>query len=115
MPDWMIWMVIAFAIMGCGRGCGRAVHGYGRHHRQRMREMREEMKTVGPRARTQLAEGPAEWQQASQLRQEAKPLTRQPATAPRETPLETLQRQFVAGSLSLEQYEAEVNKLERLD
>ena len=33
----------------------------------------------------------------------------------RETPLEVLQRKFVSGPMTLEQYEAELDKLERLE
>ena len=86
------------------------MHGYGRRYRDRVREGREEMRAVGPGARARLAAGPAEWEQASSRkpRMAARP-------ARRETPLQALQRKFVDGSLSLEQYESEVDKLERLD
>jgi hypothetical protein len=115
MPDWLIWMVIAFAIMGCGRSCGRRMHGYGRYHRERMRDRREEMRAVGPRARTQLADGPPEWEHTS-VSQRPRKAASSPAPPPRrETPLQALQRRFVDGSLSLEQYESEVDKLKRLD
>ena len=110
MPDWMIWMVIAFAIMGCSRGCGRAVQGYGRRHRERMSDRREEMRTVGAGAHPQLAEGPPEWATPS-----ARTPRQRAPSRPRETPLQALQRRFVEGSLSLEQYESEVDKLERIE
>jgi hypothetical protein len=36
-------------------------------------------------------------------------------TTPRGTPLEVLQRRFVSGPMTLEQYEAELDKLGRLE
>ena len=41
------------------------------------------------------------------------PGTSTPAVLPRETPLESLQRRFVAGSISVEQYEDELDRLLR--
>lgn len=41
------------------------------------------------------------------------PGTSAPAMPPRETPLESLQRRFVAGSISVEQYEAELDRMLR--
>lgn len=41
------------------------------------------------------------------------PGTSAQAVLPRETPLESLQRRFVAGSISVEQYEAELDRMLR--
>lgn len=61
-----------------------------------------------------LASGPEE-----RLGHGARPHARRTAaralTTRRETPLEALQRRFVSGPMTVEQYETELDKLERLE
>ncbi len=88
MPDWLIWVVIAAVLSGCGRGCGWGVRRYrGLQHGDA-----DEGRVGGPRARRHLTGG----------------------SQPVGTPLEALQRKFVKGAITLEQYEAEIDKLEHL-
>jgi len=77
--------------------------------------MRDRM-TDGDMTRTQshprLASGWEEW-----LGGNPQPRSRnaEVKTTRRETPLAVLQRKFVSGPMSLEQYEAELDKLDRLE
>jgi hypothetical protein len=96
MPDWVIWVAIGVLFMSWRRS--RACCGVGakRIHGQRDRT-RDRMTDGGMAANPQ-------------------PRSRNGAlkATPSETPLEALQRKFVSGPMTLEQYEAELDKLERL-
>lgn len=88
MPDWLIWVVIAAVLSGCGRGCGWGVRRYrGLQHGDA-----DEGRVDSPKARRRLTRG----------------------SRPVGTPLQALQREFVNGAITMEQYEAEIDKLEHL-
>ena len=97
MPDWIIWVVIAAVLSGCGRGCGWGV----RRYRSLQHGDADEGQVRGPRARRRLTCGVEENAVARSSR-------------PVETPLQALQRKFVNGGLTMEQYEAEIDQLEHL-
>ena len=88
MPDWLIWVAIAAVLSSCGRGCGWGV----RRYRSLQHGDADEGRVRGPRARRHLTRG----------------------SRPVETPLQALQRRFVNGAITMEQYEAEIDKLEHI-
>ena len=106
MPDWVIWVVIAAVLSGCGRGCGWGV----RRYRGLQRGDVDEGRVGGPRARRHLTRG-VEENVVARARQ---PIEEPAVSRPVETPLQALQRSFVNGTITLEQYEAEIDKLEHL-
>ncbi len=106
MPDWLIWVVIAAVLSGCGRGCGWGVRRYrGLQHGEV-----DEERVRGPRARRHLTRGVEE----NMVARAREPIGEPAVSRPVETPLQTLQRKFVNGAITLEQYEAEIDKLEHL-
>jgi hypothetical protein len=109
MPDWVIWVAIGVFFMSWRRSRGCCSMGVKRIRGQRER-MRDGMMSTGSQPR--LASGREEW-----LGRRPQPRSRNgEVRAPRrETPLEVLQRKFVSGPMTLEQYEAELDKLERLE
>ncbi len=89
MPEWVIWGILWFALFRLFRRRGYlGACGRGRMHRWDC-EWRE------PRVRDRESPGPT-----AQLAQMS--------------PLEALQRRFVSGSISLEEYESELDQLMRL-
>lgn len=113
MPDWVIWVAIAVVFMSWrrGRSCGgigvRRVRGHGDRMRDRMTDGGM---TTGTQPR--LASGREEWLGGGRKHRSGNGEVKAP---PRETPLEALQRKFVSGPMTLEQYEAELDKLDRLE
>ncbi len=106
MPDWLIWVVIAAVLSGCGRGCGWGVRRYrGLQHGEV-----DEGRVRGPRARRRLTRGVEE----NVVARAREPIEKPAVSRPVGTPLQALQRKFVNGALTLEQYEAEIDKLEHL-
>lgn len=86
MPEWLIILIVFFVVSRVVRS-----RGHGRH-------------CMGGRSqRLDRAERRA-------LRRESQPAI--PAAKP-ETPMEALQRRYVEGNLTVEQYEAELDKLYR--
>ena len=106
MPDWLIWVVIAAVLSSCGRGCGWGV----RRYRRLQQGDADEGRVRGPRARPHLTHGVEENVVASGR----EPIEEPAVSRPVETPLQALQRKFVIGAITLEQYEAEIDKLEYL-
>ncbi len=106
MPDWLIWVAIAAVLSGCGRGCGWGV----RRNRGRPREAAEAGRVGGPGARRGLTRGVEE----NAMARAREPIGRPAVSRPVETPLQALQSKFVNGAITLEQYEAEIDKLEHL-
>ncbi len=105
MPDWLIWVVIAAVLSGCGRGCGWGVRRYrGLQHGDA-----DEGRVDSPKARRHLTRGVEE--NVARARQ---PIEEPAVSRPVETPLQALQREFVNGAITMEQYEAEIDKLEHL-
>lgn len=113
MPDWLIWGAIAALVLiwrGSRRGARHAgplqldcCSGAGRRRLGR--------EHGGADVRQRLVEGRADRLAAG----EAAPTAAGLGAARRESPLKALQRRFVAGAISLEQYEAELDRLDRLD
>ncbi len=106
MPDWLIWVVIAAVLSGCGRGCGWGV----RRYRGLQHEDADEGRVRGLRARRHLTRGV----EANGVARARQPIEETAVSRPVETPLHALQRRFVNGAITLEQYEAEIDKLEHL-
>jgi hypothetical protein len=114
MPDWVIWVAIAVFFMSWRRSracCGMGVTRL-RGHRERMRDRMTNGGVTGSHSQPRLASGREEW-----LGGNPQPRSRsgKVKATRRETPLEALQRKFVSGPMTLEQYEAELDKLERLE
>ena len=116
MPDWLFWVAFAVLFMSfrasvrCGSGCGTGARRL-RGRRDALEEGRRARGSSGSHAQPRLASGGEEWLGRTPPRSQepARPASR------RESPLEVLQRRFVSGSMTLEQYEAELDKLDRLD
>jgi len=106
MPDWLIWVAIAAVLSGCGRGC---VCG-ARRYRGMQHGDAEEGRVRGPRVRRHLTRG-AEENVVARARE---PIEEPAVSRPVETPLQALQHRFVNGAITMEQYEAEIDKLEHL-
>ncbi len=106
MPDWLIWVVIAAVLSSCGGGCGWGV----RRYRRLQHGDADEGRVRGPRARRRLTRG-VEENAAARARE---PMEEPAVSRPVETPLQALQRKFVNGAITLEQYEAEIDKLDQL-
>ena len=105
MPDWLIWVVIAAVLSGCGRGCACGVRRYrGLQHGDA-----DEDRVRGPRARRHLTRGVEE----NVVARAREPIEEPAVSRPVETPLQALQRKFVNGAITLEQYETEIDKLEQ--
>ena len=113
MPDWLIWFIAFLAIVGCGTGCRRVWH----HRRLRAAP---DTGTAG-----ELSSGGSVNAAATSTESPSPPTgTEAAAAAPPtepsdsgmrgdDTALGVLQRRFVDGKISLEQYEAELDRLDR--
>ncbi len=116
MPDWLIWVAIAAFFMSfrgrmsCRDGCDVGTRRIGQRS-ERMRKRLHDRGAAGSRGQARLASGGERDPSRSPRQRSARTAAR--ATR-RESPLEALQRRFVSGTLTLEQYEAELDKLERL-
>lgn len=101
MPEWLLWMAAVWFVLGCGTGCRRGV---------RTRRM-----SAGE-GRGRGTGGPADAGRGSERKGVAAAARSRPSGAtPKEGAVATLQRQYVEGVLSLEQYEAELDRLDRRD
>jgi hypothetical protein len=118
MPDWVIWVAIGVLFMSWRRS--RACCGVGvkriRGHRERMQGRGRDRMTEGGmsvnRPQPRLAGGREEWLDGNARHRSLNGTLR---ANRRETPLEALQRKFVNGPMTLEQYEAELDQLDRLE
>lgn len=113
MPDWVIWVAIGVLFMSWRRSracCGVGVKRIPGHRERTRDRMTDGMATM--RSQPRLASGREDW-----LGAKPRPRSRNGETKPTrsETPLEALQRKFVSGPMTLEQYEAELDKLDRLE
>ena len=104
MPDWLIWVVIAAVLSSCGRGCGWGV----RRYRRLQQGDADEERVRGRRARHRLTCCGDE----KAVARAREPMEQPAVSRPVETPLQALQRRFVNGAITMEQYEAEIDKLE---
>lgn len=91
---WMFWALFFVIFFGCGRMCGWGVRRYA-DRRRRYREDDEEPQ-------------PARLGDATAA-QPARPIR------PRETPVQRLQKRFVDGRITIEEYERELDHLDRLE
>lgn len=109
MPDWLIWLLAFWLLFGCGTGCRRAWS---------RRQVRGGAASADPAAlrpgRSEPVIGSASAPGTSShggVDDRAAP----PGRERPETRLESLQRRFVDGSITLEQYEAELDRLDRAE
>lgn len=117
---WMFWVLFFVVFFGCGRMCGWGA----RRFVDRRRGLEdggldeEAYRVSGPRSRAELDSGAG-----SRLARDAMRSTSagdamsepSPLKRPRESPLEKLQRAFVDGRLTVEEYERELDRLERIE
>lgn len=105
MPDWLIWLAAFWLLFGCGAGCRRI------RSRRRLAAGGASADTRAVHSRSGSSAGasvtPASASSALP-RGDAGPRAGKP-----ESRLESLQRRFVDGALTLEQYEAELDRLDR--
>lgn len=100
---WLFWILVAALFFGCGRACGWG----GPRERHRIDRKREDG-----------LEGREEKPRLDQARAPEPRRARDPKPVPvaaRQSPLKSLQREFVEGRITLEEYERELDALERLD
>lgn len=98
-PDWVIWAVFGYIFFRLARGRRRRWRRWDRWSEgHQPRELERETPTPGlPRQSTAAPPVPA------------------PPVRPKETPLQALQRDFVEGRISMDEYEWQLDRLERLD
>ena len=115
MPDWLIWFIAFWVIVGCGSGCRRL---WGRRRLAGGTE---------PGATGELSAGGAGHEAQGSVGKDPQSISAQaaaPASSTSPDPADTgmhtddtvlgaLQRRFVEGNISLEQYEAELDRLDR--
>jgi hypothetical protein len=101
-PDWLIWVVVATLCAGCAGACRIGWKRY----RGIPGRARSEESLSGPPPRSELPESRARLAGES-------PDTGAPGKEVPKTPLEVLQERFVGGQITLEQYERELDKLEK--
>lgn len=106
MPDWLIWLAAFWLLFGCGAGCRRAWS----HRRLRGGAEAVDQRTLDSTRSGAAALGPNP-PGASALR--PPPEGRVPDSGRLETALEALQRRFVDGAITVEQYEAALDRLDR--
>lgn len=105
--EWLAWLIIACAVLfGCGRGCA---WGYRRHRRVAGHEMSGGR--VGSGRREALRAAPSEPAIPAEAREPVAVGGRERV----ESPLETLQRRFIEGSIDVEEYERELDRLYHLE
>ena len=117
MPDWLIWFIVIWVLFGGGAGCR---WGWRRSHGRRLSERDEdalEDPTVGPARQVPASVHDSETPAAAATA--TGPVVTEPGAAVRptkpETPLERLQREFVEGTISLDRYEEEIDRLPTLE
>ncbi len=106
MPDWLIWLAAFWLLFGCGAGCRRAWS----HRRLRSGASAADANALpsgssDPATAHAVPPGSSSEEMSAD---NAAPVPAEPQTA-----LESLQRRFVDGALTLEQYEAELDRLDR--
>lgn len=114
MPDWVIWVAIGVLFMSWRRSqsCCRVETTRIGKRRERRRDRLTDARTTGMRAQARLASASEE---SSAGKPQPGSWKAEGGTARRESPLEALQRRFVRGSMTVEQYEAELDRLDRLE
>ena len=114
----MFWILFFVIFFGCGRMCGWGA----RRYMDRKRGLEEGLpdeevyRVGGPRSRAALGDDAA---QGGTLRdamfRRSQEGDREPARLRKGSPLKQLQKKFIDGGLTLEEYERELDSLERLD
>lgn len=102
MEWWVFWMLFGAIFVGCGRMCG---WGRRRDHRQREEDR---LQVGGDRGDVSAIAGRAVFRSAE------RPEPEHASLKSNETPLQTLQNNFVDGRISMEEYERRLDQLERL-
>ena len=99
MPEWVILLLVAWVIFRVMRreGCGTHRHRLDDAERSRLREQRARMHAERARLRAERRGRKAVQQRAARA----------------ETPVESLQRRFVDGSITVDQYERELDRIYR--
>lgn len=105
----LFWVIVGFIVLGCGRACG---WWRSDSYRERLEEKRRRVEEArgrmhAPRDHTRLQYGPSD----AMARDAASRRSREPV----ETPLQALQRRFVQGRITLDEYEQAIDKLKHLD
>ncbi len=129
--DWWIWLLVGFVVWRImGRGCacrprrlpqwnpdrkrmmGRDAQREEGSHRRRPELLARRASGRGPRGRGRSRQREGRGGAGSNRPETVSRSTERPARpAPRETPVERLQRRFAEGRISLEQYERELDEL----
>lgn len=100
---WVFWVLFFAVFFGCGRMCGWGRRGYYGSRRRLDEEERE-----GDNPGKAIA-GVASLDRATPVEPEPVRLSR-----PQETPLKALQRDFVDGAITMDEYERRLDAIERL-
>ena len=112
---WMFWVLFFVIFFGCGRMCGWGA----RRYIDRKRELQEGLpddeahRVGGARAALKDDVGGGALRDAMFRRSREK--DREPAQLRRGSPVEQLQKKFIDGRLTLEEYERELDRLERIE
>lgn len=113
---WMFWILFFAIFFGCGRMCGWRVRRYveGRRGPDEVGCCEEESLAAGPGSRrAELGAGgmrDAMYRRDEEREPEVARLKRSQGT-----PLQQLQQRFIDGRITLEEYEREIDRLERIE
>jgi hypothetical protein len=108
------WILFFVIFLGCGRMCGWGVRRYRRRRDEGEPALsdEEDRRLADLESRiARLTERSRRYPPSSRREDGAEPAK----AARRTTPLQELQRKFVEGRLSLEEYERALDRLDRLD
>ncbi len=114
---WILFFVIFF---GCGRMCGWGAKRYRERHRRledtggaqeddRLTRLEQRVKGRSDEAGDRMLRPAMHWHEKGRKREPAPVRREQPS------PLEALQQRFVEGRMTLDEYERELDRLERLE
>lgn len=117
MPEWLILVIVFAVVFGCGEGCRRGISAYrgGGSDADDPDALSGRAGAGGHRlsADTHGVDLGSGLETAGVERRAEPAAASATTTAREETTLEALQRRFVEGELSLEQYEAKLDELDR--
>lgn len=114
MPDWIIWVIVALAVSGvCRRSCGG--RRFGRPPLSGRDGFPSGRGDALPDRRGDALPAPSRLRSPRDRPRSGGGGRRRHGRQPPETPLARLQRQFVEGALTLDEYERKLDELERLE